>query len=94
MSDGGSSNNKEHLETAKNHFESTLVYPSIEVDISVRRRRFKKRLSPFDTEDLVFSLVFRQQGTGKLPLIGQLLSVYQALKVLIDITATITEMFI
>ena len=77
-------NPKEELAAAKEHFDTTLTYPTISVDIDVRRLRFKCKTA-FHTEDLVFTMNFHhREGTGGGGLLmGSLISVYQSVKTLV-----------
>ena len=76
---------KENLEAVKDHFATVLNYPTITVDIGVRRLRFQTRKSPFHTQDLVFTMNFHYQegAAGEGLLMGSLVSVYHAVKSLI-----------
>ena len=77
---------KEDLDTVRTHFEASLRYAEISVKISCRRLRFVKKTSPFLTEDLVFTMHFdANPGTSEpVPVMGSLVSVYEALKELVE----------
>ena len=81
------SSNREDLEAAKENFVQTIDFPNISVNIGVRRLRFKKRKSRFQTEDLVFTLNFypeSQEDAEKILLMACLIYVNEAVISLVD----------
>ena len=80
-------NNKEDLQNAQKYFTNSLDYPGISCDISVRRLRFNKKKSPFQTEDLVFTLNFHpgnEKDAEKAPIMNSLIYVDSAVKHLVE----------
>ena len=63
-SDTMASSSREELEAAKEHFVQTVDFPNISCKIGVRLLNFKKRKSPFLTEDLVFKVCIIKNRTG------------------------------
>ena len=86
-SDTMASSSREELEAAKEHFVQTVDFPNISCKIGVRRLKFKKRKSPFLTEDLVFTLNFHpesQNAAEKILIMSSLVFVNEAVINLVD----------
>ena len=86
-SDTMASGSREDLEAAKEHFVQTVDFPNISCKIGVRRLNFKKRKSPFLTEDLVFTLNFHpesQNAAEKILIMSSLVFVNEAVISLVD----------
>ena len=86
-SDTMASSSREDLEAAKEHFVQTVDFPNISCKIGVRRLNFKKRKSPFLTEDLVFTLNFHpesQNDAEKILIMSSLVFVNEAVISLVD----------
>ena len=74
-------NKETNLEFAKDVFEETVVKPTLEATIKVRRR---KRATAFAAEDLLIEITFGEKPTGKnLPLMASLISIYEVLMTLV-----------
>ena len=86
-SDTMASSSREELEAAKEHFVQTVDFPNISCKIGVRRLNFKKRKSPFLTEDLVFTLNFHpesQNDAEKILIMSSLVFVNEAVISLVE----------
>ena len=74
-------NKETNLEFTMDVFEETVVKPTLEATIKVRRR---KRATVFAAEDLLIEITFGEKPTGKnLPLMACLISIYEVLMTLV-----------